>query len=106
MPEPRKVRGSAGVEVAAWAPPAIDYEVALAVRALREGAASDHQQLVALDWIITQAAGTYAASFRPGADGDRATAFAEGRRFVGLQIVGILNMPGETLKKLRSNENG
>lgn len=60
-----------------------------AVQALAAGAASPDQQQLALDWIIHRAARTYDLSFR---DADtHGTAFAEGRRFTGLQIVRVLN---------------
>lgn len=62
-----------------------------ALRAWHAGTASPDQMRRAIDWIIVKAAGTYELSFRPGADGERDTAFAEGRRFVGLQIVKQLN---------------
>lgn len=73
---------------AAWRP--VDYEDAdiYAIRALAAGVANEGQQKRALEWIINKAAGTYDLSFRPGgAEGARETDFAEGRRFVGSQIV-------------------
>jgi hypothetical protein len=42
---------------------------------------------MALNWIVHICAGAHSMSYRPGADGDRDTAFAEGRRFVGNQIL-------------------
>jgi len=62
------------------------------VKALAVGVASDGQQKRALDWIIRSAAGTYDLSFRPGVDGHRATDFSEGKRFVGLALVRLVNM--------------
>lgn len=67
-----------------------------AVQALARGDASPHQQQEALRWIIEQAAGTYDLSFTP--DSDRGTSFAEGRRFVGLQIVKLTKLDKETMK--------
>jgi hypothetical protein len=72
-------------------PPADEYDIR-AVKALAAGVASDGQQKRALDWIIRCAAGTYDLSFRPGVDGHRATDFSEGKRFVGLQLVRLVNM--------------
>jgi hypothetical protein len=72
-------------------PPADEYDIR-AVKALAAGVASDSQQKRALDWIIRCAAGTYDLSFRPGQDGNRATDFSEGKRFVGLQLVRLVNM--------------
>jgi hypothetical protein len=40
-----------------------------------------------LDWIVKEASGIGAPSYR---DDPYATAFAEGRRFVGIQILDIL----------------
>ena len=76
-----------------WHPPAYeDYDVR-ALQALAAGNASDRQQQRALQWIIEAAAGTYDMSYRPGGeDGRRDTDFAEGRRFVGLQIVKLLKL--------------
>lgn len=68
-----------------------------AMRALRTGTASEAQQKRALDWIIQLAARTYDVSYSPASDRD--TSFAEGRRFVGLQIVKLLNMPAELFTK-------
>ena len=82
-------------------PPAIspaewsEYD-ALAIKALRAGNANEAQQKRALDWIVQHAAKTYDVSFSPVSD--RETSFAEGRRFVGLQIVKLVNMPAELFK--------
>lgn len=83
------------------APPyfACSWEVpdAAALQALAAGTASEDQQRRALDWIINQAAGTYDVSFQPGlAD---ATAFHEGRRFVGLQVVKLLKLNLRVFRK-------
>lgn len=76
-------------------PPEIPVECSdadhAALKAMRDGNASSEQMKRGLDWIIAKAAGTYDLSFRPGAEGARDTDFAEGRRFVGLQIVKQLN---------------
>ena len=58
-----------------------------AIKALAAGVANEGQQKRALEWIINTLCGTYDMSFRPGAEGDRDTTFAEGRRYVGLQLV-------------------
>jgi hypothetical protein len=63
-----------------------------AIRALAAGNASDSQQIRAMNWIIQQASGYYDLSFRPGVDGARATDFAEGKRFVGAQIVKLTKL--------------
>lgn len=77
----------------AWKP--VDYKDADvgALQALQRGDATEQQQKRALRWLVEKAAGTYEVSYRSDVDGgDRETAFAEGRRFVGLQTVKLLNM--------------
>jgi len=58
-----------------------------ALRALQRGVASDRQQILALEYLI-RAAGTHDLSYRPG--DPHATAFAEGKRFVGTTLVWML----------------
>ncbi len=65
----------------------------LAFRALQAGEASELQQKKALRVIVHELSRTYDLSFRP--DDPHHTTFAEGKRFVGLQIVSILNNPME-----------
>ena len=69
---------------------------AYAIKALVTGTANEGQQKRAINWIISAAAKTYDVSFSPVSD--RETSFAEGRRFVGLQVVKLINMPAELLK--------
>lgn len=72
-----------------------------AIKALREGKANPEQQKQALDFIIRDLAGTYDLSYRPGGEeASRATAFAEGRRFVGLKLVLMVNMTAVAAEKL------
>ncbi len=63
-----------------------------ALKSLAGGIANEGQQKLALDWIINEAAKTYDQPYRPGADGDRDTAFACGRMFVGQQIVKVMKL--------------
>ena len=86
--------------VPAWLPPAADKVVVLALKALHSGTAADWEQKLALAWIVTRAADADGQSYRPGADGDRETAFAEGRRFVGTHIRRLVNMPSEKVEQL------
>lgn len=57
----------------------------MAVKALAAGNANEGQQQRALDWIVRTLCGTYDLTYRP--DSDRDSVFAEGKRFVGLQLV-------------------
>lgn len=67
-----------------------------AFQSLARGEATPAEQKRALDWMI-RAANTYEVSFHP--DSERLSAFAEGRRFVGLQIVKLLNLNLSKLQK-------
>lgn len=69
----------------------VDRSIAAAIKALARGEASGDQQQRALDWIINNCAGTYDSVYF--ADSVRQSDFASGKRFVGNQIVGVLNMP-------------
>ncbi len=74
-----------------------------AVRAVYEGTANEGQQRRAFEWILRHACGIYDLSYRPGGDeGGRATDFAEGRRFAGLQIAKLLQP--EALKAVTKKE--
>lgn len=71
-----------------------------AIQALANGNANDGQQQRAIAFIVNVLCGTYDLSYRPGElAGERDTAFAEGRRFVGLQLVRLMKTkPPETSK--------
>lgn len=72
-----------------------------AVRALERGDASPDQQQRALAWFINHAAKTYDSTFIPGSPD--ASAFAEGRRFVGLQTVMLLKLNASAFTKEQTN---
>jgi len=74
---------------AAWAPAEFDDYDFAAFKALQSGTASEAQQKRALDCVIRKVARTYDLSYRPASE--RETCFAEGRRFVGLQIIKALH---------------
>lgn len=84
-----------------WRP--FDWEPAdvAAIQALARGDATPDQQKRALDWIITSA-GTYDLSYRPNSDRD--TAFAEGKRHVGLQIVTKLKLNLAAIRQAKSTQ--
>lgn len=91
--KPRPSARSVAAENGPWKPPKWEKADAAALQALQHGTASPDQQKRALRWIIEMGAGTYDMSFRPGGDdGRRDTDFAEGRRFVGLQVVKLLGL--------------
>lgn len=66
---------------------------AAALQAVRRGEATPDQQARAMEFIVGTVSDRNGMSFYPGPDGDRETAFAEGRRFVGNQIVKLTNTP-------------
>ena len=81
-----------------------DYDIptVAAIQALERGEATDQQQKWAINWLVNVAAGTYNTSFS--SEGDRETSFAEGRRFVGLNIVKLLKLNLSALRKATPND--
>ena len=77
MPEP----------VRPWHPAVYDDFAIGSLRALFNGTATEHQQKKAVEYILFELCGIRDLSYRP--DSERDTAFAEGKRFVGLQMVKI-----------------
>lgn len=75
-----------------WHPAPYEDADVYAIKALAAGKASEGQQQRALGWIINMLCGTYDMSFRPGPDGDRDTVFAEGKRYVGMQLVKLTKL--------------
>jgi hypothetical protein len=72
-------------------PPIYDDQTIAAIRALYTGTANEGQQVRAWNWIVYFAAGYHDLSYRPGGeDGRRASDFMEGRRFVGAQMLKLL----------------
>lgn len=69
-----------------------------ALQALMAGTAQPHQQKLALEWIIEKASGAYSLSYR-GSESE--TAFNEGRRFVGLEIVKYLKVKFDVYERAR-----
>lgn len=81
---------------AADAPAGFTVAIVGAIQATYRGTASEHQQKTAMQWIITQAGNVGGISFRAG--DSHATAFLEGRRFVGAQILSLIGMDINALK--------
>lgn len=80
-----------------WLPPEYDIADTAAIQALARGDANAEQQPRALKWIVEALCRTYDLSFRP--DSQRETDFAEGKRFVGLQIVKHTKLNTQLLRK-------
>jgi hypothetical protein len=68
-----------------WDPVDYNEDVTYAVRAIAGGTANAAQQRLFWSWLEF-ASGKDDISFRPGEGGERATAFAEGKRFLGQQV--------------------
>lgn len=75
-----------------WLPAPYEDADAAALQALAQGRATADQQKRALTWVVERCCDTYGLSYRPGTDGARDTAFAEGKRFPGLQIVKLTKL--------------
>lgn len=73
-----------------WRPTQWDIEDAGAVQAVAYGKADEHQQQRAMRFVIEKLCACYDLSFRSG--DTHATAFAEGKRFVGLQLIKLVNL--------------
>ena len=80
-----------------WFPPAYELADIAAIKGVFAGTASPEQQQRAMKWIVETACATYDLSYRPTSDRD--TSFAEGRRFVGLQLVKALHLNLDALKR-------
>lgn len=76
LPLPRRPNGVA----------AYDDRVVGAFKALARGEAEPHQQTLALEWLVWMT-GKNHPSYH---DSDRDTAFREGMRWVGLQVVNMV----------------
>ena len=71
-----------------------------ALQALRDGKANAGQQRRAMEFILDVVCDRNGMSFRPGGlEGDRETCIAEGRRFVGNQIVKLTKLPLSKIKE-------
>lgn len=79
-----------------------DIPTAASIQALIKGEATPDQQRGAMHWLINQACGTYNISFSE--IGDRETCFAEGRRFVGTNIVKLNTLSINALRKAQQND--
>lgn len=72
-----------------------------AFQSLEAGNANEFQQKSALKWLINDVCHTYDMSYWPG--DSLATAFAEGRRAVGLEVVVMLKINTTEVRR-RENE--
>ena len=86
-----KTGREAAEEHAPWKPAKWEPADATAIQALMRGDCPANLQQRAIKFIMWDLCGLRDLSFRPGgAEGQRETDFAEGKRFVGLQIAKLL----------------
>jgi hypothetical protein len=76
-----------------WQSPRIEDADIFALQAVAKGIANDGQQRRAFDYVVRVLCETDRMTFWPGSDdGRRATDFAEGKRWVGIQLRRIEKM--------------
>jgi hypothetical protein len=87
-----------------WKPS--DYNVAdvAAVQAVAYGRATEDQQRHAFKYMVEMLCGTYDLSYRSANPYD--TSFAEGKRFVGLQLVKLADPKTLQLMRRKPSEQG
>ena len=83
-----------------WEPHPLTKYDCYAVRALMEGKASEGQQRRIWELLFAMT-GARDLEFRPGGEeGRRASDFASGKRFIGLQLAKIITLPASVVEKL------
>lgn len=85
---------------APWAPAVWSDKEAGAIQAMARGDADGPAQQRALKFIVETICRTYDLSYR--AESERDSAFAEGKRFVGLQIVKLTKINIAALRKTKN----
>lgn len=91
MPQPKSS--------APWMPVKYTKADVAALQAMRRKEATPDQQGRAIEYILETICDRNGMSYRPGGvEGARDTDFAEGRRFVGNQIVKLTNLPLSKIK--------
>lgn len=96
MTKPSAKSAAPTLALGPYVPAGYEMADAAAFHALQRGDATPDQQKKALDWLITQGAGTYQFHYYPS---DRDTAFALGRAFVGQQVVKLLTLNLMSLRR-------
>mgnify|MGYP001612351841 CR=1 FL=1 len=87
---PPKTAKQVAEDYAPWKPAKYGLEIATAFQSLMRGDCPAHLQTKAVKFILFDLCGVRDLSFLPGPEGARETDFAEGKRFVGLQIGKLL----------------
>lgn len=83
-----------------WVPPKYEIHHVVSIQAVANGTATAEQQKEAMRFIIEDVAASYNMSYCPGGeDGRRDSDFAEGRRFVGSQLVKLIKLNVSLLRR-------
>ncbi len=93
-----------------YLPASWDENIFMAFRAFAEGKANDGQQKLVWQYVqyLCGVGAFQDLSWRPGGhEGERETSFAEGKRFVGLQLLKLLHEDTlEALERERAKQRG
>lgn len=99
-PRPRTAPKRRIPSIHPWEPFRFTKADVVAIRDLAAGKANDTQQKRLAD-LILEVSGLRDLEFRPGAEeGRRASDFASGKRFVGVQWAKALTMPADVFDRL------
>lgn len=79
-----------------WEPAPFTLAEVHAIKAVEAGTATPDQQIRAFVWICSELARVNRPTFHP--DSERASVFAEGKRFVGLQLMRLAKTPVDVLR--------
>ena len=71
--------------------------IVASIQAVATGTANDSQQKKAMEYIVFQLCDLHGLSYRPNSQRD--TDFAEGKKFVGLQISKFIHTNFDTIKE-------
>lgn len=80
-----------------WKTKLYDMADVSAIKAVAAGTATPEQQVRAMQYIRIVLCAENDMSYRSGEDGRRDTDFAEGARFVGIQLARLINSPADVL---------
>lgn len=94
---PRKVQYRAGKIPSPYIPIIPDKKTIMAVKSFYSGTANNGQQRLVLDFIMHSLCGTYDIGYHSGKPDD--TAFAAGKRFIGLNLRDVINLDATMLKE-------
>ena len=82
-----------------WLPANCDYYDVVALQHVARGIANPDEQVRALAWIVAISR-THNDNYYP--QSSRDTDYAQGMRKVGLEILRLVNMPGEEMEVLKA----